>query len=437
MSPTSFDPAPFSARRQTLLKQLGDGVALIPTAPERVRNRDSLYPYRFDSYFWYLTGFPEPEAALVLVGGETPRTLLFCREKNVEREIWDGFRYGPATACEAFGVDEAYPIDELEQRLPELIADRAVLWHALGHDPDWDRKITGALGTVRTQSRAGKRAPAQIRDPRELLDRLRLIKDAHELDCLRRAADIASAGHARAMRTCRPGLPEYALEAELIYEFRRQGASGHSFPPIVAGGASACVLHYVNNDKILAEGTLVLVDAGCEFAGYAADITRTYPVSGHFSAAQRDVYEVVLAAQQAAVAAIAPGVPFIAYHEAALRVLVQGMVDLGLLGGEVDGLIESEAYKPFYMHRTGHWLGLDVHDAGDYKTDGEWTLLATGMTLTVEPGLYIAPGSDAPAPLQGIGIRIEDDVLVTAAGAEVYTSAPRSVAAIEEAMRSE
>ena len=288
MDRTPLDPAPISERRQALLKQLGDGVALIPTAPERVRNRDSLYPYRFDSYFWYLTGFPEPEAALVLVGGETPRTLLFCREKNVEREIWDGFRYGPAAARDAFGVDEAYPIDELEQRLPELIADRATLWHALGHDPDWDRKITGALGTVRTQSRAGKRAPAQIRDPRELLDRLRLIKDAHELDCLRRAADIASAGHARAMRTCRPGLPEYALEAELIYEFRRQGASGHSFPPIVAGGASACVLHYVNNDKILAEGTLVLVDAGCEFAGYAADITRTYPVSGHFSAAQRD-----------------------------------------------------------------------------------------------------------------------------------------------------
>ena len=370
MDRTPLDPAPFSERRQALLKQLSDGVALIPTSPERVRNRDSLYPYRFDSYFWYLTGFPEPEAALVLVGGETPRTLLFCREKNVEREIWDGFRYGPATARDAFGVDEAYPIDELEQRLPELIADRATLWHALGHDPDWDRKIVGALDAVRAQSRAGKRPPAQIRDPRELLDRLRLIKDAAELNDLRRAADIASAGHAHAMRACRPGLPEYALEAELIYEFRRQGASGHSFPPIVAGGASACVLHYVNNDKVLPDGTLVLVDAGCEFNGYAADITRTYPVNGRFSAAQRDVYEVVLAAQQAAVAAIAPGAPFIAYHEAALRVLVQGMVDLGLLAGEVDGLIESEAYKPFYMHRTGHWLGLDVHDVGDYKTDG-------------------------------------------------------------------
>ena len=427
--------APFSARRQALLEMLGDGVAIIPTAPEHLRNRDTHYPYRFDSYFWYLTGFPEPEAALVLVGGKTPRALLFCREKNPEREVWDGFRYGPDGARAAFGVDEAFPIVELERRLPELIADRAVLWHALGHDAAWDAKIAAALNAVRAQARAGKHAPAQIRDLREPLDRMRLVKDAHELDIMRRAAAIASAGHTRAMRACRPGLAEYALEAELIYEFRRRGANGHSFQPIVAGGAGACVLHYVENDKLLADGALVLIDAGCELDGYAADITRTFPVNGRFSGAQRDVYEIVLAAQAAAIAAIAPGVPFIAYHEAALRVLVRGMVDLGLLSGDVDGLIDGEAYKPFYMHRTGHWLGLDVHDAGDYKTGDAWTPLAPGMTLTVEPGLYIPPQANVPAHLRGIGIRIEDDVLVTASGAEVYTNVPKTIAAIEEAMR--
>ncbi len=427
--------APFYARRRALLETLGDGVAIIPTAPERFRNRDSHHPYRYDSYFWYLTGFPEPGAALVLVGGSAPRALLFCREKNPERETWDGFRYGPDAAREAFGFDEAHPIDELERRLPELIAGRDVLWHALGHDAAWDAKIVAALNAVRAQVRAGKHAPALIRDPREPLDRMRRVKDAYEIERMRRAAAIASAGHARAMRACRPGLGEYALEAELTYEFRRSGAAGHSFQPIVAGGAGACVLHYVNNDKELADGALVLIDAGCEFDGYAADITRTFPVNGRFSGVQRDVYEIVLAAQAAAIAAVAPGAPFIAYHEAALRVLVRGMVDLGLLAGDVDGLIDGEAYKPFYMHRTGHWLGLDVHDAGDYKTGDAWTPLAAGMALTVEPGLYVPPDANVPAHLRGIGIRIEDDVLVTAHGAEVYTNAPKTIAAIEEAMR--
>ena len=427
--------APYSTRRATLLAEIGDGVAIIPTAPERVRNRDSHHPYRFDSYFWYLSGFPEPEAVMVLVGGNEPRSILFCREKNEEREVWDGFRYGPDAARDAFGFDEAYTFTEFEQRLPELLANRSALWHALGHDAVFDKIIVDALNTVRTQTRAGKRAPTEIHDLHAALDRLRLRKDAHEIAIMRQAATIASAGHARAMHACRPGIAEYELEAELAYEFRKRGADGHAYSPIVAGGANVCVLHYVDNDKLLADHTLVLIDAGCEVKGYASDITRTFPVGGKFSGVQRDAYEIVLAAQAAAIEAIKPGVPFIAYHDAALRVLTQGMVDLKLLEGSVDGLIESEAYKPFYMHRTGHWLGLDVHDAGEYKTGDEWIALEAGMTLTVEPGLYLRPGPKVPEHLHGIGIRIEDDILVTNDGCEVYTSAPKTVAEIEEVMR--
>ena len=427
--------APYAARRQALLERLGDGVAIIPTAAEKVRNRDTHHRFRFDSYFWYLTGFPEPEAVIVLVGGAAPRSILFCREKNEEREVWDGYRYGPPAARETFGFDEAYPIDEFDQRLPDLIADRPTVWHALGLDPAWDQRLMAAINVVRGQVRAGRRAPTTFIDLRGALDAMRLVKDAHEIDVMRRAAAITSAGHLRAMRACRPGMAEYELEAEVAYEFRRRGASGHSFSPIVAGGHHACVLHYIENDKLLPEHGLVLIDAGCELEGYAADMTRTFPVSGRFSPAQKDVYEVVLAAQQAAIDAVRPGVPFNAYHDAALRALVQGLVDLGALAGSVDGLIESEAYKPYYMHRAGHWLGIDVHDAGEYKTGDDWTTLAPGMTLTVEPGLYIRPGSAAPAHLHGIGIRIEDDVLVTADGNEVYTSTPKTVADIEETMR--
>ena len=426
---------PFSTRRTALLAEIGDGVAIIPTAPERVRNRDSHHPYRFDSYFWHLSGFPEPEAVMVLIGGQEPRTILFCREKNEEREVWDGFRYGPEAARDAFGFDEAFAFTEFEQKLPDLLANRNTLWHALGHDAAWDTKIVAALSTVRAQSRAGKRAPAQLCDLREPLDRMRLCKDGHETGIMRRAAAIASAGHARAMRTCRPGMAEYELEAELAYEFRKRGADGHAYSPIVAGGRNACVLHYVENNKLLGDHTLVLIDAGCEVQGYASDITRTFPVGGRFSDVQRDVYEIVLAAQDAAIAAIKPGVPFIAYHDAALRVLAQGMIDLKLLAGSVDGAIESESYKAFYMHRTGHWLGLDVHDAGEYKSGDDWVALEPGMALTVEPGLYIRPDASVPEHLHGIGVRIEDDVFVTAGGCEVYTTAPKTVAEIEEVMR--
>ncbi len=422
-------------RRNKLLTLLGDGVAVLPTAPEKVRNRDAHHPYRFDSYFWYLTGFPEPESVLVLVGGASPQSILFCREKNEEREIWDGYRYGPQGACETFGFDAAFPIAELDKRLPELLVDRSALWYSLGHDAAWDGRITDALNAVRAQSRAGKRAPREIRDLRIPLDTMRLTKDGQEVDAMKRAAAISSAGHARAMHTCRPGMAEYELEAELTYEFRRRGGDAHAYTPIVAGGHNACVLHYVSNDKLLNDHTLVLIDAGCEVEGYAADITRTFPVNGRFSVAQRDAYEIVLAAQEAAIAAIRPGGHFMQPHEAALRVLAQGMLDLKLLEGTVDSVIETETYKRFYMHRTGHWLGLDVHDAGEYKEGEDWTALTPGMTLTVEPGLYIRAADDIPKALHGIGIRIEDDVLVATGGCEVYTAAPKTVAEIEEVMR--
>ena len=427
--------AHFLARRKRLLKAISDGVAIVPTAPEVIRNRDAHHPYRFDSYFWYLAGFPEPEAVVVLVGGKRPKSILFCREKHEEREIWDGYRYGPKAAKAAFGFDAAYSIEQLDKKLPELLVDRDTLWHAIGHDAAWDARIAKALNAVRAQTRAGKRAPRAIHDLRAELDAMRLIKDDAEAAIQQRAADIASAGHARAMRACRPGMAEYELEAELTYEFRKRGADGHAYTPIVAGGANACVLHYVDNDKLLAEHALVLIDAGCELEGYAADITRTFPVGGCFNGAQRDAYEIVLAAQLAAIAAIKPGASFSAYHDAAVRVLVQGMIDLKLLAGSVEGLIESEAYKPFYMHRTGHWLGLDVHDAGDYKTGDDWIKLEPGMALTVEPGLYIRPSPMVPPHLHGIGIRIEDDVFVTEHGCDVYTTAPKTIAEIEEVMR--
>lgn len=427
--------AHFIARRRRLLKTIGDGVAIIPTAPEVVRNRDAHYPYRFDSYFWYLSGFPEPEAVIVLVGGKKPKSILFCRDKHEEREIWDGYRYGPKAARSAFGFDAAYSIEQLDKKLPELLADRDTLWHAVGHDDAWDARIARALNEVRAQARAGKRAPRAIHDLRAELDAMRLLKDEAELATMQRAADIASAGHARAMHACRPGMAEYELEAELSYEFRKRGAAGHAYTPIVASGANACVLHYVENNKLLNDHTLVLIDAGCEVQGYAADITRTFPVNGRFTPAQKDVYEIVLAAQVAAIAATAPGRHFMEAHDAAVRVLTQGLVDLKLLAGSVDTLIEKGDFRRYYMHRTGHWLGLDVHDAGEYKIGNDWTTLQPGMTLTVEPGLYIRPGSGVPTELAGIGIRIEDDVRVTETGCEVYTSAPKTVREIEETMR--
>lgn len=425
----------FQNRRLTTLKRMGAGIAIVPTAPEQTRNRDTHFPYRADSYAFYLSGFAEPEAVVVLIGGDAPQSILFCRDKDEEREIWDGFRYGPAAAAEVFGFDAAYSISELDAKLIELMANQPTLYYAIGHDATWDARITLALNGVRAQARAGKRAPESIRDIRAVLDAQRLIKDYVEIDTMRRAAAISGEAHKRAMRATRPGRYEYEIEAELIHEFRRQGCQSVAYPSIVAGGRNACVLHYVDNNQRLNDGDLLLIDAGGELDGYASDITRTFPVNGRFSAAQRDVYQLVLDAQMAAIAATRPGNTFHDPHDAAVRVLAQGMLDLGLLSGSFDSVMEQESYKRFYMHRTGHWLGLDVHDAGDYKDGEAWKTLEPGMMLTIEPGCYIRPADDVPAAFHNIGIRIEDDALVTPQGCDIITaSTPKTIAEIEAVM---
>jgi Xaa-Pro aminopeptidase len=421
-------------RRRRLAQAMREGVAVVPTAPERVRNRDTHFPYRFDSHFYYLSGFAEPEAVLVLTA--EAKSILFCREKNEEREIWDGFRYGPEAARERFGFDEAYPIAALDDKLASLLENQAALHYPMGADAQWDARAIGWLNALRARSRAGITAPERVQDVRALIDNMRLVKDAQELGLMRRAARIAAAAHRRAMQAARPGRNEYEIEAELLYEFRRNGAQFPAYSPIVAGGANSCVLHYVSNDAPLHGGELLLIDAGCELDGYASDITRTFPVNGSFSAAQRDAYEVVLAAQKAAIEKVRPGEPWNEPHDAAVRVLAQGMLDLKLLHGSLQEALEKETYKRFYMHRTGHWLGLDVHDAGEYKRAGEWRRLEPGMALTVEPGLYIRPADDVPEPLRNIGIRIEDDVVVTEGDCEVITAeAPKGIAEIEALMR--
>jgi Xaa-Pro aminopeptidase len=431
-----IDPALYPRRRARLAALMKEGVAVVRTSPERLRNRDSSYPFRFDSYFHYLTGFPEPEAVLVLFAGSNPKSILFCREKDVEREIWDGFRYGPEKAQETFGFEETHSIAKLDELLPQLFANQAAVFCDVGADPDWDRQVIGWINKVRAQIRTGVSAPTEIRDVRRFLDDMRLIKDEYEIGTMRRAAYISSEAHRRAMRTARPGVREYELEAELIHEFRRQGAQAPAYTPIVAAGANSCVLHYVQNDAVLKDGEVVLIDAGCELDGYASDITRTFPVSGKFSGPQRDIYELVLSAQAAAIAQVKPGNEWEAPHDAAVKVLAQGMVDLGLCKGSTDSVIESGDYRRFYMHRTGHWLGMDVHDAGDYKRNGAWLELKPGMVLTVEPGCYVRPAEGVPEEFWNIGVRIEDDALVTDSGCEIITAAaPKKIDDIESLMR--
>ena len=423
----------YAARRSRLAARMGEGVAVIATAPEKLRNRDTHYPYRFDSYFYYLTGFIEPEAALVLVGG---KSLLFCRKRDAERETWDGFRYGPEAARERFGFDEAHPVSELDALMPNLLENQPALYYPVGVDAEWDTRVMRWLNAVRARARTGVAAPERLHDVNVLLDEMRLIKDAHEVGVMRRAGRIAAAAHRRAMQATRPGRMEYEVEAELLHEFRRNGAQFPAYSPIVAAGSHSCVLHYISNDARMSDGELLLIDAGCEVDGYASDITRTFPVNGRFTGAQRAVYDVVLAAQLAAIDKVRAGHGWNEPHDAAVRVLAQGMLDLKLLGGSLDEVLEKESYKRFYMHRTGHWLGLDVHDAGEYKRSGNWRTLAPGMALTVEPGLYIRAADDVPEPLRDIGVRIEDDVVVTASGCEVITAeAPKLPADIEALMR--
>lgn len=435
--PVMPDFQPYQQRRRLLQQQMQHGIAVIPTAPEVVRNGDTHYAYRFDSSFYYLTGFDEPEAVLVLIAGDVPQSLLFCRERDMERETWDGYRYGPAAAQQAFGFDAAFPIAQLDEKLIELMSNQPILFHPLGQDSAWDTRLLKLRACVQEKVRSGIRAPDEISDVRALVDEMRLLKDEHELFNMRRAAEISSEAHIRAMRFTRPGRHEYEVEAELLHEFRSHGAQAPAYTPIVAGGANACVLHYVSNAALLLDGDLLLIDAACELDGYAADITRTFPVNGKFSAAQKDVYEIVLAAQAAAIVAARPGNHWNEPHDAAVRVIAEGLIDLKLCTGSIDAVIESEAYKRYYMHRTGHWLGMDVHDVGSYKIDSSWRILQPGMAFTVEPGCYIRAADDVPKALWNIGVRIEDNVVITAAGCEVLTgAAPKSVTSIEELMKS-
>ena len=422
-------------------------VAVLATAPEVPRNADSDYPYRHDSYFYYLTGFPEPESVVVLVaaqGVKPARSILFCRQKNAEREIWDGFRYGPEAAREAFGFDEAFAIDDIDSELPKLLANAPALYYPLAHSATFDARIKGWMDKVRSQSRSGVTAPASAHDLLALLDEMRLFKDDHEQALMQRAADISGRAHERAMRAARPGMFEYEIEAELLHEFRRSGAQAPAYPSIVASGASACVLHYNANNAQTRDGDLVLIDAGCELDSYASDITRTWPVNGRFSEPQKQLYELVLAAQAAALAAIVPGQRYSAIHDAALKVLAQGMLDFGLLDkskyGNLDEVIAERAFAQFYMHGTGHWIGLDVHDAGAYRDvtqdDRPSRILQPGMALTVEPGIYVRPAPGVPEQFWNIGIRIEDDVMVTLDGHKILSgAAPKLVSDIEKVMQ--
>ncbi len=426
----------FLARRNALMQSMGAGVALIPTSPEAIRNRDSHYPYRFDSYFYYLTGFAEPEAVLLLVAGDTPKSVLFCRDKDLEREIWDGFRYGPQGAREKFGFDEAYSISQLDELAPKFIANQSRLFYSFGVDAAWDTRAAGWLNQLRAQGRSGITAPSEMADVRVIIDEMRLFKTVEEQELMRRAAEISAQAHKRAMQIVRPGMMEYEVEASLLHHFYQHASRSPAYSSIVAGGANACVLHYVENNQRLNDGDLLLIDAGCELEGYASDITRTFPVNGRFNAVQKDIYELVLAAQTAAIDKVRPGSHWNEPHEAALDVLARGLIDFGLCKGSLESVLESGEYRRFYMHRTGHWLGLDVHDAGEYKkADGSWRLLEPGMTLTIEPGCYIRPADDVPEHFWNIGIRIEDDALVTANGCEIMTAAvPKAVVEIEHLM---
>jgi Xaa-Pro aminopeptidase len=432
-------PAEFARRRKQLMRMADqDAILILPSAPQRIRSHDTHYPYRQDSDFWYLSGFPEPEAVLVLVPGRKHgETLLFCRERDPEREAWDGPRAGPEGAVEAFGFDDAYPISDLDEILPGLLEGRSRVYYHFGRDTDFDLKLIGWVNRVRSQVRHGAQPPHEFLELGHLLHELRLFKSPAELKLMRRAAAIACEAQLAAMRATRPGGREYEVEAALQYVYRKNDAVA-AYEPIVGSGPNACVLHYRANNAPTGAGDLLLCDAGAEYAGYASDITRTWPVGGTYSKEQRALYELVLAAQAAALAQARPGRPWIAGHEAAVETLTDGLLSLGLLKGTLKSALASGAYKKFYMHKTGHWLGLDVHDVGEYKLAGEFRELEPGMVFTIEPGLYIAPGTKGvAAKWQGIGIRIEDDVLVTADGHEVLTDAvPKSVDAVEGVLAS-
>lgn len=428
----------FPKRRKHLMELMGpDSVAILPAAPQRMRNRDTEFHFRQDSDFYYLTGFPEPEAVAVLVPGrEHGEYILFCRENDPDMEVWTGSRAGQEGAVERYGADDSFPIDDIDDILPGLLENKERVFYTMGASPDFDQRLIGWVNRLRKQSRAGIHTPGEFVSLEHHLHDMRLYKSSNELKAMRRAAKISAQAHIRAMQNCKPGMYEYQIEAELLHSFMQQGARFPAYPSIVGGGANGCVLHYVDNAAALRDGDLLLIDAGAEYDYYAADISRTFPVNGKYSKAQRSLYEIVLNAQYAAIEQVKPGNHWNDPHEAAVRELTQGLKDVGILKGSLNKLIEDQAYRPYFMHRTGHWLGLDVHDVGDYKVETEWRVLEPGMTLTVEPGLYISTRHDEVAKKwQNIGIRIEDDVLVTKDGCEVLTSdVPKAPDEIEALM---
>lgn len=428
----------YARRRAALLQQLPQkSVALVSASHLKTRNRDAEYAFRQDSDFYYLTGFNEPDALLLLIPGRAEgEFVLFCPPRDPQMEIWTGYRAGPEGCVRNFGADQAFALEELEQQMPRLLDGVHRLYYALGSDEALDTRVRGWLNQVRAQSRQGAQAPEELVLLDNLLHEQRLFKSAAELDVMRRAAEISAEAHCHAMRLSRPGLYEYQLEAEITGYCMQQGARFQAYSPIVGGGANGCILHYIDNSAELKDGDLVLIDAGCELDNYASDITRTFPVNGRFSPQQRALYQLVLDTQLACIKAMQPGVPWNRIHDLSVELLTEGLIELGLLQGERDALIEAGAYRRFYMHRIGHWLGMDVHDVGQYKLGGEWRPLEPGMVMTIEPGLYVAPDDDSVAPeWRGIGIRIEDDVLVTEQGPDVLTAAvPKTIADIEALM---
>jgi len=428
----------FKRRRTQLMRMMGPGsIAILPAAPLARRNRDSYYRYRPDSDFYYLTGFPEPNAVAVLIPGrQQAEFILFCQERDLEKEVWDGARFGQEGAKSEFGAEDSFPIGDLDEILPRMIEQCERVFYAMGCSTELDKQMSEWISGIREKSRSGIRGPLEFVALDHYLHDMRLYKSRSEIKVMRQAAKISAQAHTHLMRVCKPGLGEWQLEAEFVHACALAGARDQAYSPIVGGGGNGCVLHYVENRNQLTDGDLVLVDAGCELDCYASDITRTFPINGSFSPAQRALYELVLKAQLAAIAKVRPGNHWNDPHMAAVRVITKGLVELGILKGRVPTLVKNETYKKLYMHRTGHWLGMDVHDVGDYKVDGNWRLLEPGMVLTVEPGLYIPVGSKGVArKWWNIGIRIEDDVLVTKDGCEVLTKdVPKGVAEIEALM---
>lgn len=430
--------AEFARRRRQLMALMEPGsIAIIPSGEEQLRSRDTAFPFCQDKDFYYLSGFDEPASLVVLMPGrEQGEFVLFCRERDPATELWHGYRSGPEGACARFGADDAFPIGDADDILPGLIEGRNRVYYSMGRSAGFDSRLMGWVNSIRARENLGASPPGEFTDLDHILHELRLKKSAAELRLMRRAAAITARAHLRAMGRCQPGLFEFQLEAELNHEFARSGARSPAYPAIVGSGANACVLHYLDNADKMRSGDLVLVDAGCEYAYYASDVTRTYPVNGRFRPAQRALYEVVLKAQLAAIEAVRPGNHWNLPHEITVRVITEGLVALGLLKGNVASLVRREAYRDFYMHRAGHWLGLDVHDVGDYRVGGEWRVLEPGMVLTIEPGIYVAADNrKVDRKWRGIGIRIEDDVVVTRQGCEVLSGGvPKTVAAIEAAM---